>query len=272
MLLCLCPCQSHACMLGFAYSHAFMFISKCLDVYPHAYMRISMLICVDRYVYMLRSMFSTCFLPSSMCLHASRHVYVLRDRPCLSWHVLLWPICSFYHIFLCFALMVRTPSRPYGLCHRPYTKAHIKEFGSSYLHVYACLLLCFMLVLASLVLGFAMLDALHGLDLVWLHSMSMRPCLDVTILEVSLDARLLYIYPSLTAPCDAVLTMFVCATRWLSMHLCMLVHMSMHESCLLVCRPCFNTMKLWTFDPNLHLSLVDTTFCLLSCLFAFSLV
>ena len=57
-----------------------------------------------------------------------------------------------------------------------------------------------------------------------------------------------------------------------SMHLYMLAHMSMHESCLLVCRPCFNTMKLWTFDPNLHLSLADTTFCLLSCLFAFLLI
>ena len=81
MLLCLYPCQSHACMLGFAFSHAFMFISTCLDVYPHAYMHISMLICVDRCVYMLRSMFSTCFMPSSMCLRASRHVYVLRPRP-----------------------------------------------------------------------------------------------------------------------------------------------------------------------------------------------
>ena len=48
--------------------------------------------------------------------------------------------------------------------------------------------------------------------------------------------------------------------------------MSMQESCLLVCRPCFNTMKLWTFDPNLHLSPVDTTFCLISCKFSFSLV
>ena len=69
-----------------------------------------------------------------------------------------------------------------------------------------------------------------------------------------------------------MLTMLVCATRWLSMHLYTFAHMSMHESCLLVCHPCFNTMKLWTFDPNLHLSLADTTFCLLSCLFAFSLV
>ena len=28
-------------------------------------------------------------------------------------------------------LMVRTQSRPYGLCHRPYTVAHIKRFGTS---------------------------------------------------------------------------------------------------------------------------------------------
>ena len=41
---------------------------------------------------------------------------------------------------------------------------------------------------------------------------------------------------------------------------------------LLMCHPCFNTMKLWTFNPNLHLSLTHTTFCLLSCLFSFSLV
>ena len=63
--------------------------------------------------------------------------------------------------------------------------------------------------------------------------------------------------------CDDMLTMLVYATRWLSMHLYTLAYMSMYESCLLVCRPYFNTMKLWTFDPNLHLSLTDTTFCLL---------
>ena len=71
---------------------------------------------------------------------------------------------------------------------------------------------------------------------------------------------------------DVMLTMFVCATYWLSMHLYTLAYMSMHESCLLVCHLCFNTMKLWTFDPNLHLSLVNTTFCLSSHLFVFSLV
>ena len=74
------------------------------------------------------------------------------------------------------------------------------------------------------------------------------------------------------APHNAMLTMRVCATHWLSMHLYTLANMSIRESCLLVCHPCFNTMKLWTFNPNLHLSFVDTTFCLLSCLFTFLLV
>ena len=74
--------------------------------------------------------------------------------------------------------------------------------------------------------------------------------------------------------CDDMLTMLVYATHWLYMHLYMLAYMSMHESCLLLRRPFFNTMKLWTFDPNLHnlhLSLADTTFCSLSCLFALTI-
>ena len=74
------------------------------------------------------------------------------------------------------------------------------------------------------------------------------------------------------APRDAMLTMLVCATRWLSIHIYMLAHMLMHESFLPVCHLYFNTMKSWTSDPNLHLSLADTTFCLLSCLFSFSFV
>ena len=98
--------------------------------------------------------------------------------------------------FLCFSLMVRTRSRPYGLCHRPYTKAHIKVFRSSYLHVYACLLLYFMLVLSSLVLGFAMFDALSGFVFVWLQATPMRPCLDVTIWDASRRYQLFCAYLS----------------------------------------------------------------------------
>ena len=71
---------------------------------------------------------------------------------------------------------------------------------------------------------------------------------------------------SFSTPRDDMLAMLVCATLWLSTYLYMLAYMSMHESCLLVCHPCFNTMKLWTSDPNLQLPLTDTTFpCLLSC-------
>ena len=98
--------------------------------------------------------------------------------------------------FLCFGLMVRTQSRPYGLCHCPYTKAHIKGFGSPYFHVYASLLLCFMLVPTSLVLGFATLDTLSGFMVVWLHPMPMRPCLDVTIWDALPWCRLLRAYVS----------------------------------------------------------------------------
>ena len=75
-----------------------MLTSTCLDVHLHAYMHISMLIHVDWCVYMLRSMFSTRFIPSSMCLCAPCHVCVPRSKLCLSCHVLLQPFCRF--IFL----------------------------------------------------------------------------------------------------------------------------------------------------------------------------
>ena len=74
-----------------------------------------------------------------------------------------------------------------------------------------------------------------------------------------------------SASCDAMLTMLVYATHWLFKPLYTLAYISMHKSCLLVCFPHFNTMKLWTFNPNLHLYLMDTTFCLPSFLFAFLL-
>ena len=98
--------------------------------------------------------------------------------------------------FLCFGLLVWIRSWPYGLGYHQYTLAHIKGFESSYLHVYACLLICFMLVLASLVLGFAMLNALSGFVVVWLRPTPMRPCLGVTTSEASSDARLLRAYLS----------------------------------------------------------------------------
>ena len=49
-------------------------------------------------------------------------------------------------------------------------------------------------------------------------------------------------FPS-SVPCHVMLTMLGCAIRWLYMHLYTLAYMSMYESCLLVCRPYFNTIK-----------------------------
>ena len=98
--------------------HVGMYVSMptCLDLCFH------MLVCLGL-LYMLYAISHV----RSTCLRASCHVYVFRPRLCLSCHVLLQPFYSFCCIFLCFGLMVRTRFRPYGLCHHPYTKAHIKR-------------------------------------------------------------------------------------------------------------------------------------------------
>ena len=125
----------------------------------------------------LESMFSTCFMLSSMCLCAPCHVCVLRPRLCLSCHVLLYPFCRF--IFLSFVLaywfgpdldpmvfvIIHTP--------RPTSKGLTsKSLDHPILHVYAHLLLCFLLMLASLVPSFATLDVLSWL---WLCGYIRRP-------------------------------------------------------------------------------------------------
>ena len=66
-----------------------------------------------------------------------------------------------------------------------------KGLDYPYLHVYACLLLCFMLMLASHVLGFATLDALCGYVVMRLRSTPRRPCLHVTTWDTSSWCRLL---------------------------------------------------------------------------------
>ena len=166
---------------------------------------------------------------------------------------------------LCFGLSVPTRSRPYGLCHCPYTLAHIKGFGSHYLQVYIGLLLCFMLVLASLVLGFATFDALSKFVVICDAHKALFRCNHLGYITMMLVASCTP-FPS-SILCHVMLTMLGCTTRWLYMHLYTLAYMSMHESCLLVSHPYFNTIKSWTSNPNLHLSLVDATFYLFSCLF-----
>ena len=172
--------------------------------------------------------------------------------------------------------MVRTRSRPYGLCHCPYTKAHIKGFGSPYLHVYARLLRRFMLMLASLVLGFAMFGALRRLDLVWLHPTLIRPCLGVTIYEASLDARLHHAYPSFfrSTRCYAY---HVCLCHLLafyaSLYACLHVHawvLLASVSSMLQHNEVMDIRSKPTFVPcRYHLLFVFSLVCLLAYLLAF---
>ena len=135
-------------------------------------------------------------------------------------------LLSLYLSFLCFGLLVRTQSRPYGLCHCPYTLAHIKRYGSLILHVYACLLLCFMLVLASLVPGFATFDTFNGFMVAWLHPMPMRPCLDVTTWDASPWCWLLRAYLPLFCFMLWYAYHACLCPRWLYTHLYMLAYMS----------------------------------------------
>ena len=264
--MCLFPCymvislSSHAYMLGFMFFQVYvlsfhMFTCTFLCLYAQIYV----FTCLCAWIYVL------------CMLYVIFHMFVC-SKPCSSCHVLLQPFCSFVS-FLCFGIIVRTQSRPYGLCHRPYTKTHIKGFGSS-LFACLCLLISMLYACVSLscsrlyhvqclqqVCGCMVTFATHGA----LFGCSYLGC--ITIMSVA--SCIPFPFP---APWDDMLAMLAFATRYLSMHLQMLAYMFMHESCLPVCYLCFNIMKLWTFDPNLHLSLTDTTFCLLSCLFVFSLV
>ena len=147
------PClDQHVCMhvlCSYAYVYAFTCLYAWVCVLPCLYVYIYMLRCISKRlhahfhaymcswcIYMLRSMSSTCFINlSCACMLYALFMCLGLDFVC---HAMCQPFCSFYHIFLCFGLMVRTRSRPYGFFHRPYTKAHIKGFGS---FIFKCLCL-----------------------------------------------------------------------------------------------------------------------------------
>ena len=150
-------------------------VSTCLHVCFYACMTRSMF----SHVYVLRSMFSTCFILSPICSCTPCHVCVPRPRLSLSFHVLLQPFCRFVFLSCVLAYWFGLDLDPMVsvTVHTPWPTS--KGLDHPYLHVYACLFLCFMLALPSLALGFAMFDLLCGLDLVWLHLMPMRPCSDV---------------------------------------------------------------------------------------------
>ena len=188
-----------------------------------------MLICLDLGFHMpmcldLCSLHALCHLPCACMLHAmlvclGLDLFVM---PCAI-AVLLFLLSH----FLVFWHLVRARSRPYGLCRHPYTLVHIKGFGSPIFHVCACLLLCFMLMLASLVLGFATFDAFSGFVVVWLDSTPLRPYLDVAIWDASPWCRLLRAHLS-PFPLRVTIAyhVFLCHPLALcaSLHACLHVH------------------------------------------------
>ena len=131
---------SYGQILVFTCLYAWIHVLPCLCAkFLHVYMYVSIPICLDLCFHMsicldLCSLHVFCYIPvlvcSMSCLYAQTQAMFI--MPCAI--VALLSLCL---SFLCFGLMVRTRSRPYGLCHCTYTKAHIKGFGSLYLHVYA---------------------------------------------------------------------------------------------------------------------------------------
>ena len=94
------------------------------------------------------------------------------------------------------------------IIHTP--KPTSKGLDHPYFHVYVCLLLWFMLMLASLVLGFATLDAFRWFVVVWLHPTPTRPHLGVTTWDASPDVGSLCACPSLSR-----------SMRWYAYHTCL---------------------------------------------------
>ena len=133
----------------------------------------------------------------------------------------------------------------------------------SFMHVYACLLLCFISMFSYLDLGFAMLFAFFGLVLVslwghllvWLHSSLLwlvwmwTLVRNIFVMLVCLICTFLHYVQW----CNACLTCFVPPV---SLSLLLYIFACsptcfMHVS---VCRPYSNLMELWTPNPNLHMS------------------
>ena len=163
MLLYLC-----LCLHMLVCSNLWSFMLLCL--HPHAYMLVSLLLC---------SLHVLCYFPCACVLYA---MFVCLDLGYVC-HAMCY--CSPFVPFVTSSCVLAYRFGPdldpmvFVIVHTPWPIS--KGLDHPYLHVYACLFLCFMFVLASLILGFVMLDALRRLDLVWLHPTPMRPCSDVTI-------------------------------------------------------------------------------------------
>ena len=144
----------------------------CLDLCFH------MPMCLD-----LRSLHALYYLPCAYVLHA---LFVCLDLGNVC-HAMCYysPFVAFVSLSCVLAYWFRPNLDPmvFVIIHTPWLIS--KGLDHPYLYVYICVLLCFMLMLASLVLDFTTFDALSGFMVVWLHLTPMRPCLDVTIWDAS---------------------------------------------------------------------------------------
>ena len=200
------------------------------------------MLCLDLCAYAL----SPCF----MLISTSVHVHMLGS---MSYHVYVLSFHMFTCMFPCLYDQIQVSTCLLALCHLPCACVLRAMFVCLDLG-YVCHAMCYCSPFVAL--------SFFSCVLAYWFVLNLDPMVFVIVhtpwpISKGLDHPIFM----------SMLAMLVCATRWLSVHFYMLAYMSMHQSCLLVCRPHFNTMKLWTFDPNLHLSFVDTTFCLLSCLF-----
>ena len=104
-----------------------------------------------------------------------------------------------------------------------------KGLDHPYLHVYACSLLWFMLVLASLVLRFATLDALSGFVIASDAYEAVFGCNHLVCISMMLVASCIpFPFP---VPCDGMLTMLVYVSRWLYMQTRLLTCPCMSLAC-----------------------------------------
>ena len=138
-------------------------------------MYVSMPTCLDLCSHMsmyldLCSLHALCYLPCACALHA---MFVCLD---LSYVCHAMCYCSPFVPFIAFSYVLAywfgPDLDPMVFVIILHQGPHQNGLDHPYFHVYACLLLCFMLMLASLVLGFTTLDALGRL---WLCGYIRRP-------------------------------------------------------------------------------------------------
>ena len=161
--------SSQAYMLGSLFFHVYVlsfYMFTCMFLCLYVQIYVFTCLCAWIYVlYMLYAIFHV-LVRSILCLCAQ--IQAMFVMPCA-----IVALLSLYLSFLCFGLLVWTRSRPYGLCHYPYTLAHIKGFGSflfcmSMLACFCALCLCWPLL-------FQALPRLMPLASLWLCGYTRRP-------------------------------------------------------------------------------------------------